>query len=223
MTRILQILAALALFGVLGRAVLSLSREPSGLTRASMEQLDRSGVSNPVTAVLLNYRSYDTLLEVAVLLLAVLATWSVAGGTAGSTPHKRPVRPVQTLARLLPPLMILCAGYFLWIGAHAPGGAFQAGAILGGALILLLLAGHRRVALPSTNRGLLALGLVVFLGFAAAPLFDGRNLLQYPEHAAKNQILVIEAAATISIGLTLAALFLGGRGGDPNRAGQSNQ
>ena len=35
--------------------------------------LAESGVTHPVTAVLLNYRGYDTLLEIAVLLLALLA------------------------------------------------------------------------------------------------------------------------------------------------------
>jgi multisubunit Na+/H+ antiporter MnhB subunit len=34
--------------------------------------MPESGVDHPVTAVLLNFRSYDTLLEIAVLLLAVV-------------------------------------------------------------------------------------------------------------------------------------------------------
>jgi hypothetical protein len=37
-----------------------------------ISQLPVSGVSNPVTAVLLNFRAYDTLLELAVVLTAVL-------------------------------------------------------------------------------------------------------------------------------------------------------
>ncbi len=44
--------------------------------------MDRSGVTHPVTAVLLNFRGYDTLLEVAVLLIALVGTWSLRLGPA---------------------------------------------------------------------------------------------------------------------------------------------
>ncbi len=37
-----------------------------------------SGVEHPVTAVLLNFRGYDTLLEIAVLLLALLVMLAVS-------------------------------------------------------------------------------------------------------------------------------------------------
>jgi hypothetical protein len=47
--------------------------------------LAESGVSNPVTAVLLNFRSYDTLLEVAVLVVAMVAVWSMDRGSRDLT------------------------------------------------------------------------------------------------------------------------------------------
>ena len=45
--------------------------------------METSGVRNPVTAVLLNFRGYDTLLEMGVLLVALLGVWSL--GTAART------------------------------------------------------------------------------------------------------------------------------------------
>ncbi len=71
---------SLALLAALGWAVLSLPSRPAGLTAASLAKLPESGVTNPVTAVLLNYRGYDTLLEVGVLLLAIVAVWSLRRG-----------------------------------------------------------------------------------------------------------------------------------------------
>ena len=58
---------SLALLAGLSWALLSLPAMPAGLTAESLARLPESGVTNPVTAVLLNYRGYDTLLEVGVL------------------------------------------------------------------------------------------------------------------------------------------------------------
>ncbi len=54
----------------LAYAVLSLPPVATGLKEAVADQLAQSGVSNPVTAVLLSFRGYDTLHEMGVLLLA---------------------------------------------------------------------------------------------------------------------------------------------------------
>jgi len=209
---------AIALFATLTWAVLSLPAETGGLAGRALDALEQSGVSNPVTAALLNYRAYDTLLEIGVLLLAVVATWAMA---RADPPGVRLVRgPVlHGLARVLTPLLIVSSGYFLWIGSSQPGGAFQAGALLGGAGVLLVLAHgptHAWPAAPTVRIGL-TLGLLVFLAVAAAMIASGRRLLEYPLAWAGALILVIEAAATVSIGLTLVALFRGGRPDDPGK------
>ncbi len=195
----------------LGYAVLSLPAQTPGLSNAVAEHLEASGVSNPVTAVLLNFRSYDTLLEMAVLLLALLGVWSLS--RAAEPREAAPGLMLDSLSRLLVPLLILVAGYLLWVGAHAPGGAFQAGAVLGAAGVLLLLTGWRPGARFSglLLRITLVTGLVTFVVVGMVLLLVGRQLLEYPPPFAAALILLIEAAATLSIGITLAALFLGGR------------
>jgi multisubunit Na+/H+ antiporter MnhB subunit len=205
---VVDALACLGLFALLAAAIVALPTETAGLTAAARDRLADSGVSNPVTAVLLNFRSYDTLLEVGVLLLALIATWSVAE-PAQAMPRTDNTT-LQSLARLFVPAMVLAAGYILWVGAYAPGGAFQAGAILAAALVLMYLAGMPLVQALIFHRGLLALGLAVFLAAAMAPLALGGRMLEYPEGADKTFIMSIEAAATVSIGLTLTALFAGG-------------
>jgi hypothetical protein len=42
-------------------------------------------------------------------------------------------------------------------------------------------------------------------------MLTGRSFLEYPEPLAGTLILVVETAALVSIGLTLGALFFGGR------------
>lgn len=71
-------LMVLLLVGGIGWTILSLPTEWSGLSHHVAARLDASGARNPVTAVLLNFRGYDTLLEIGVLLLAALAVRSVA-------------------------------------------------------------------------------------------------------------------------------------------------
>jgi len=195
----------------LGYAVLSLPAQTPGLSDYVAENIENSGVSNPVTAVLLNFRGYDTLLEIGVLLLALLGVWSLGGITKQRESSPGPV--LDMLSRMLVPLLILVAGYLLWIGAHAPGGAFQAGAVLGAAGVLLLLAGWRPGARFSglPLRITLVTGLGMFVAVGIVLILVGRRLLEYLPPFAGALILLIEAAATLSIGITLAALFLGGR------------
>lgn len=195
----------------LGYAILSMPAHAPGLSDAVAQNMDSSGVSHPVTAVLLNFRGYDTMLEMAVLLLALLGVWSTGALTELRESPPGPV--LELLSGFLTPLLILVAGYLLWAGSHAPGGAFQAGAILGAAGVLLLLTGWR----PGANlkglslRLVLVAGLMVFLLTGIILVLMQRQFLEYPQSIAGALILLIEAVATLSIGVTLAALFLGGR------------
>ena len=192
-------------------AVLSLPDHAEGLQEMVADKIEVSGVSNPVTAVLLNFRGYDTLLEMVVLLLALLGVWSLGGTAVLREASPGPV--LDTLARLLVPVLILVAAYLLWVGAHAPGGAFQAGSVLGAAGVLLLLTGWRLhsglAALPL--RLTLVAGPGTFLAMAVFTLFGKGQFLEYPQAQAGILILILETAATVSIGVTLAALFLGYR------------
>jgi multisubunit Na+/H+ antiporter MnhB subunit len=180
------------------------------LPMAITANLEASGVSNPVTAVLLNFRAYDTLLELAVLLTAVLGIFALGPATAGY----RPAGPVfEGLTHWLVPVLILVSGYLLWAGAHAPGGAFQAGATLAAAGVVLRLAGRQHSGLPagSTLRVVMASGAGVFLMVGLALLVSGRPFLGYPPAWAGVLILLIESAAMLAIAATLVLAFLGGR------------
>jgi multisubunit Na+/H+ antiporter MnhB subunit len=206
----LTLLLAMVASG-LAYSVVTLPSVSPGLSTEVAASIDLSGVSNPVTAVLLNFRGYDTLLELLVLLLALIGVWTLG------TPSGQRVAPagmvLDTLTRVLTPALLLLSTYLLWIGARAPGGAFQAGAILAAAGVLLMLAGwrpHPRFADIPLRLALVA-GPVLFLTFALMTMASGQNLMEYPHQRAGILIFVLEALATLSIGVTLASLFLGGQ------------
>lgn len=211
MLRALIALLALALGGLLVAVVIGLPAPPGQLPALVAAHLDASGVAHPVTAVLLNFRGYDTLLEIGVLLLAVLGTLAVREAADSSTQVTPPAGTVlAALTRLVVPLMVVVAGYLLWAGAHRPGGAFQAGAVLAAAGVLLRLSGRLPPLEPRWQvRAGLLIGFAVFLAVALGATFTGRGLLSYPPGQAGGWILLIEAALTLSIALILISLFVG--------------
>ncbi|MFT6928266.1 MAG: multisubunit Na+/H+ antiporter MnhB subunit [Psychromonas sp.] len=175
------------------------------------DNINLSGVTNAVTAVLLNFRAYDTLLELAVLLIAVIAVLP-------SHDHQLPAvqRTVESehnlvilaLQRWISPALLIFSGYLLWAGASQPGGAFQAGALLAGACVLMFQTGTYRINYTSIiARYLLVVGLVVFVVVALALIWFEGNLLNYPLNYAGLFILLIEGCATVSIAIALASLY----------------
>ena len=208
---------AAAVTGALATAFLAAPLQGPGLEGPVAAQMAASGVSHPVTAVLLNYRAYDTLMEVVVLFAAVVAVWSVVQAPEGAVPALGQIH--DGFARLALPVMVLVGVYLLWAGASRPGGAFQGGAVLGAVGILALMArsyspapGHRAAA-----RAAFAIGGAVFALVALAVALGDRVAFEYPPALAKSLILLIEAAVTLSIAATLAALFFG-REPEPLRA-----
>ncbi|MDO8847755.1 MAG: MnhB domain-containing protein [Coriobacteriia bacterium] len=211
-TPIAPLLASILMLGVIGRAVLALPADGDGLAEAMRTGAKASGITNVVTAVLLDFRGYDTLLEIAVLMLATVAVLSLREDPAALSRRLagRAGPVLGALSRALAPLMLLVAGHLVWIGSSGPGGAFQGGAVLGAAGILLLLSGYARPAWAGQRmvRWVLAIGLLVFIAVALYPLTVGGTLLQYPAESRKGLILLIEVLLTLSIGASLASLFL---------------
>ncbi len=207
--RLITSLLAAGLALLLSLAVLRLP-EGTGLSGAVLDSLEQSGVDSTVTAVLLNFRGYDTLLEVCVLLLAPLGVLTLTGGRNTAPVHAHdPV--LSEVSRVLVPLMVLVSGYLLYAGSHAPGGAFQAGAVLGSAIVLSRLAGLAHFERYNSSFLVASmLGFASFLSIAVIPLAAGRNFIEYSHKSAHILILAIEAALTISIAIILYTLFYEG-------------
>lgn len=208
-----------AIAGVLaaavGAAVLLLPDSAPGLTATVADTIERSGVSNPVTAVLLNFRGYDTLLESVVLVVALVGVWSLGaeqfwGGRPGLKQHARTDGVLAYFGRMLPLVGLLVGIHLLWAGAHAPGGAFQAGTVLAAVWLLVAMAGLRDAPpVASTRlRLMIVLGPMWFLAVGAIGAIAG-SFLGLPEAFAGELILAIEVLLTLSIAVTLVLLVLG--------------
>lgn len=198
-----------AVLGVALAAVLSVpprTRLPALITG----RVPDSGVEHPVTAVLLAFRGFDTLLEVVVVLVAAVACLALAptpqAGLAPVPPAA--AAPLSFLVRAAVPAGIVVAGWVLYIGTYAPGGAFHGGAVLGGLLLLLVLTGRQPPVLgPRVLPSGLALGATVFLAVGIVGLLTGGALLDYGNHATV-AIVTIESSIAVSVGVTLAAFYL---------------
>jgi multisubunit Na+/H+ antiporter MnhB subunit len=203
------------LVAALGWAAMDLIRPAHGLGQTVEANLAASGAENPVTAVLLNFRAWDTLLESVVLLVALIGVWALSpdehwGGRPGLRQQVRPDGVLASFGRLLPPLGVVIGVYLVWIGTSAPGGAFQAGTVLAAVWLLAMMAGLNEPPPVSSPvlRWTLVAGAAVFLAVGLYGIGEGA-FLQYPPGSAKGLILTIEFVLALSVAVTLALLVMG--------------
>jgi multisubunit Na+/H+ antiporter MnhB subunit len=210
--------AALAFLvaGALAAAVVYLPDPAPSLAAAADENLPATGLGNAVTAVLIAYRSFDTMLEKVVLVLAVVGVWSVApdrvwGGAPAPLGPAAPDAALVFLARMLAPIGLVIGVQMFWVGADEPGGAFQGGAILAAMWMIVMMA--RLTEPPRIGSGWLRLGLIVgpaiFLLIGLVGPFMAGSFLAFPAGFAKPLILFIEAFMVLSIAVTLPLLVAG--------------
>ena len=104
---------------------------------------------NVVTGILLTYRAFDTLGEVAVLFMVaagvgLVLTSSERGNDDTPGPGRRAVTQsseiVRTGAQVLGPLTAIFAAYIIMNGHLSAGGGFQGGAVIASGIVLMLLA-----------------------------------------------------------------------------------
>ena len=209
------VLLCLVFGGVMTLTLRSIAASPVGdsLPDTVLGTIAESGVEHPLTAVLLNFRSYDTLLEIGVLVIAAIAGLSLANPSALEDPELRTHDVLLgALQRWFVPVMWLMAGYLVWAGAHQPGGAFQAGAVLAATGVLMRLGGMPIDFLRPNwlLRAGLVMGFAVFLVVAVMAAVVGEAFLAYPPGMEKSLILLIEVSLTLSIAMVLLSLFVAG-------------
>jgi multicomponent Na+:H+ antiporter subunit B len=145
-------------------------------------------VPNMVTAVLADYRGYDTMFETVVIFVAGIAIFSVvrmmedSGWHAPEFLRKPDLVPKHTV-RLLVPVIQIFALYVLVHGHSSPGGGFQGGVIMGASYILIALVWDLETALKRfpekmaiTTAGV---GILIYAGFGFAPVLMGEEFLNY--------------------------------------------
>lgn len=212
----------------------------TGLGTPVAEAMPDTGVEHPITGVLLNLRSYDTLMEMVVLLAAVAIALAFMPAPRTSTPsttyapsttsprsaattgaQEAPAAPaqaqirsplVQLFVRLVAPVALMLAAWLLFAGSTQPGGAFQAGAALAAVLILLHSSRMRPLTVGPVFVAVLVTGVVAFLAVALGGLLLGDAWLMLRGPWAGLTTIVLETLLAVSIGASLAVVFLAGTG-----------
>jgi multisubunit Na+/H+ antiporter MnhB subunit len=193
-------------------SVVFAARPRTPLAPLALDSVARTAVENPVTAVLLEFRAWDTLLEIGVLLAAATAVWALERGRVALPPRadaaSEPV--LAELIRWIVPLAVITALYLAWYGSYGPGGAFQAGALLAGAAVLMLAGGFMRPRGASSValRCAAAAGLFGFAAVALHTAATSGHMLRYPAAGGYWWILGIELLLMLSIAAILADLFV---------------
>jgi multicomponent Na+:H+ antiporter subunit B len=144
---------AVTLFAVLFAGIAVNYAERNSLPRLAEGYVERVpqelGAANIITGILLTYRGFDTLGEVAVLFMVAAGVGLVLGergsrprdvGSAEPETRAASSELVQNGAAVLYPLISIFAAYIVMNGHLSAGGGFQGGAIIASGVMLLLLA-----------------------------------------------------------------------------------
>lgn len=140
-------------------------------------------VSNTVTAIVVNYRGFDTLGEVTVLFLAATGLASIMyrrkrKGEIEQRAKKPSSRIVQIGSQILFPLIILLGGYVFIHGHLSPGGGFQGGAIIATASLLMLISYRKFKVNHNTISWIESIAGVVFASVGFVGLILGMTFLE---------------------------------------------
>ena len=183
------------------------------------ETFPETSVPNMVTAVLADYRGYDTMFETVVIFTAGIAIIGILrryGPKDKVVPEqklykKEPDLIVETTCRLMIPIIQLFALYVVAHGHHSPGGGFQGGVIFGASFILLALARDLQAAqkwVPE-NRilNIAGIGIFIYAGFGLLCLLLGSNFLDYSILHKVMGVTPIEARSHSMLGVEIGVAF----------------
>ncbi len=203
---------------------------PANQYRVSRHYIENAfaetSVPNMVTAILADYRGYDTLFETVVIFTAGIAIIAILRGPVDKRVRLRLASErilresnlvLAQTCRLLVPVIQLFALYVIAHGHHSPGGGFQGGVIFGASLILLSLSFQLQTALDRVSVKMAVIlggtGILIYAGIGFVCLLLGGNFLDYsvlhavlPGNAIEARSLGI-MGVEIGVGFTVAAMM----------------
>lgn len=207
-------------------------------TRVSPRYIERAaeetGALNMVTAVLADYRSFDTLGETLVIFAAGLGCLVVLAAFGGR-PERAADAPgadlsfrfgtgiLDAAARLLAPGILVFSVYVLIHGHTSPGGGFQGGVLFGSGLVAVRLVRGSRdetgapTGAPSLRSSLVmaCAGILGYVGIGLAAMAFGGAFLDFGHlplsadtaHARELATLGIETAVFFTVAGTVGVLY----------------
>ncbi len=175
-----------------------------------------TGVANLVTSVVLGYRGYDTLGELAILFTAALGVGMVLGQRSTTAAQQAEAGLVlRASADLLFPLLLVVGLYIVFHGHLTPGGGFQGGVVIAVAFFVPVLA---RPAHSIDHAALLwfeALAGAAFIVIGLLALLNGGQFLQpmlgkgeFGSLLSGGTLSLLYVAVGVKVGAELAGLLL---------------
>lgn len=183
------------------------------------KSMEETSVPNLVTAVLADYRGYDTMFETVVIFCAGITVLIILRRTRHDYSKYVPPRPkrenedliLKTAVRVMVPPTQIFALYVVAHGHHSPGGGFQGGVILGATFILLALAYDLEFVFQRVKENTVLLlsivGVLIYSGIGLVCLFLGRNFLAYAAWAKMLGITEVEAHSHGMLGVEIGVAF----------------
>lgn len=165
---------------LVGIAYISNSPNPTDSQRYLERALEETGASNRVSGIYLNYRLFDTLLEVLVFSVAVLGVRHYLQQSEGmSLPKVSESEVVRTAVSFLTPLALLLCVFFALFGHISPGGGFASGVIAASGLLYVAIAQGMKATETRLNPERMAVVekaiLLALLIFVLTPIAWGRS------------------------------------------------
>lgn len=179
------------------------------------------GAANTITGILITYRGFDTLGEVAVLFMVaasvglLLKADPVPAGKSGNAAPSEASEIVRTGAEVLLPLIFTFGAYVLMNGHLSAGGGFQAGAIIASGAMLMLLARPGSAFNTAVLSVVESLAGVVYVGVGilgivlAGGFLDGRFLPlgSFGAFFSAGAIPVISVLLGVKVGAELSVII----------------
>lgn len=185
---------------------------------------------NIVTAVLADYRGFDTLFETCVMFLSGITAMMILS-TKEKVKREKKTLFVSTFQsdvmdsafRLIIPIVLIYGMYVLIHGEISLGGGFQAGALIACAYMLERIIPGMRSAVDFIREDIVLLfagiGVFIYLFTGLLPMFNGGNFLEYGKlpfgertaetvaHLHTTGILMIEIGVTVCVAFVIIAIL----------------
>lgn len=149
-------LSALFVLTILNILIQNIPQNIQTAGNALLKINEKEGVANAVTTVVVYFRGFDTLGEIAVLFIASLGVGLMLQSKSASlriqTKYQEDLKResnfmLQTASGYLFPIILLFGIYIMVYGHLSPGGGFQGGVVIASGVLLLLIS-HKEFEVP---------------------------------------------------------------------------
>jgi len=186
---------------------------------------------NLVTAVLADYRAFDTLFETCVLFLSGTATLIILSSKEKVRKDNRTMKEIANKSefggrildasfRIIVPMVMLYGLYVLFHGEVSLGGGFQAGALIASAHLLerLIPSFYTRIGNINEETAVIVAGIgaAIYAVTGMLSVFNGGNFLEYgmfpfghegAGHLHSIGIFMVECGVTVCVAAVIIDIF----------------